>query len=97
MSALPSPEYSRNMRLMSGRPPWSLWPISRILRLYSGEGNADIVDSLRPVGPGKRSATGRKESTMSALPSPEYSRNMRLIGHSAMANQPHIAAVFGGR
>ncbi|TNC60190.1 hypothetical protein FHB93_21820, partial [Klebsiella quasipneumoniae] len=36
--------------------------------------------------PGKRSATGRKESTMSALPSPEYSRNMRLIGHSDSNN-----------
>ncbi|MHA8784314.1 hypothetical protein ACYA97_13085, partial [Klebsiella pneumoniae] len=43
-----------------------------------------LVPSPRPSpqGEGENHATGRKGSPMSALPSPEYSRNMRLIGHS---------------
>lgn len=38
--------------------------------------------------PGKRSANGRKEFKVSQLPPPEYSRNMRLIGHSDQGGRP---------
>lgn len=40
------------------------------------------------VGRGENHATGREGSPMSALPSPEYSRNMRLIGHSDQGGRP---------
>ncbi|PUH25711.1 hypothetical protein DB353_09450 [Klebsiella pneumoniae] len=47
-----------------------------------------LVPSPRPSpqGEGENHATGREGSPMSALPSPEYSRNMRLIGHSDSNN-----------
>ncbi|CDQ53491.1 unnamed protein product [Klebsiella pneumoniae] len=49
-----------------------------------------LVPSPRPSpqGEGENHATGREGSPMSALPSPEYSRNMRLIGHSDQGGRP---------